>query len=66
MCKAAGANLSILGLMSEQSFECRDLLGGQTYVWTGSRNYVLLDPNHLPAHIFHVPFQGLKDQEELA
>jgi starch synthase (maltosyl-transferring) len=59
-------DLSILGLKSEQSFECRDLLGGQTYVWTGSRNYILLDPNHLPAHVFHVPFSDLKDQKELA
>jgi starch synthase (maltosyl-transferring) len=32
----------------------RDLLGGGDYAWTGSRNYVELNPHTLPVHVFKV------------
>jgi starch synthase (maltosyl-transferring) len=31
-----------------------DLLGGDTYIWSGRRNYVELRPVECPAHIFHL------------
>jgi starch synthase (maltosyl-transferring) len=31
-----------------------DLLGGATFLWHGSRNYVALDPAQSPAHVFRV------------
>ena len=49
-------NLSLeeLGLKSNQPYEVRDLLPGATYQWQGSRNYVELDPQKIPVHIFRV------------
>jgi starch synthase (maltosyl-transferring) len=29
-----------------------DLLTGASYTWQGSRNYIELRPNEMPAHIF--------------
>jgi starch synthase (maltosyl-transferring) len=31
-----------------------DLLGGETYIWSGRRNYVELRPADCPAHVFHL------------
>jgi starch synthase (maltosyl-transferring) len=39
---------------SAASYGVRDLLTGARYEWHGSRNFVLLDPGRLPAHIFRV------------
>jgi starch synthase (maltosyl-transferring) len=43
--------LDTLGLPADRPYSVQDLLTGSTYVWTGSRNYVRLDPAVLPAHI---------------
>jgi starch synthase (maltosyl-transferring) len=43
-----------LGLEEGESFQVRDLLGGGTYTWTDGRNYVHLDPERIPAHVFAV------------
>jgi starch synthase (maltosyl-transferring) len=37
-----------------QSYEVHDLLVGVRYTWSGRRNYVSLNPQTLPAHVFHV------------
>jgi starch synthase (maltosyl-transferring) len=31
-----------------------DLLADARYLWSGSRNYVELDPQRIPAHIFRI------------
>jgi starch synthase (maltosyl-transferring) len=31
-----------------------DLLSGGRYAWSGSRNYIELNPHQLPAHLFKV------------
>lgn len=36
------------------SCKIHDLLGGDTYIWQSGKNYVSLNPNDLPAHIFLV------------
>jgi starch synthase (maltosyl-transferring) len=43
-----------LGLDAVQPYQMDDLLGGARYLWHGSRNYVSLDPESVPAHIFRV------------
>lgn len=46
--------LSDLGLNDREPFQVHDLLGGGRYTWTGSRNFVRLDPALLSAHIFRI------------
>jgi starch synthase (maltosyl-transferring) len=31
-----------------------DVLSGARFLWRGARNFVSLDPQHSPAHIFRV------------
>ena len=40
------------GQMESDDYRVQDLLSGATYTWRGRRNYVELDPNIQPAHIF--------------
>ncbi len=47
-------DLKALGLGEDADFKVRDLLTGTAYDWHGGRNYVLLNPEALPAHIFRV------------
>jgi len=42
------------GQMESDEYRVQDLLSGATYAWRGRRNYVELDPNIQPAHIFSV------------
>jgi starch synthase (maltosyl-transferring) len=46
--------LETLGLDSQNSYQVHDLLNDARYIWQGSRNYVELNPNICPAHIFRV------------
>jgi starch synthase (maltosyl-transferring) len=43
-----------LGLNAERSYLAYDLLTDTAYQWHGPRNYVELDPQKMPAHIFQV------------
>jgi starch synthase (maltosyl-transferring) len=47
-------DLGALGLDADQVFRVHDLLGEGSYSWRGSRNYVELTPESLPAHVLHV------------
>jgi starch synthase (maltosyl-transferring) len=42
------------GQMESDVYQVQDLLSGATYTWRGRRNYVELDPDIQPAHIFLV------------
>ena len=42
------------GQMESDEYRVQDLLGGATYTWRGRRNYVELDPEMQPAHVFLV------------
>jgi starch synthase (maltosyl-transferring) len=46
--------LEPLGLPADRPYEVHDQLGGERYYWHGAHNYIRLDPNILPAHIFHM------------
>jgi starch synthase (maltosyl-transferring) len=47
-------DLRSLGLPAETTFQMDDLLSGARFLWRGARNFVSLDPQHSPAHIFRV------------
>jgi starch synthase (maltosyl-transferring) len=50
-----GLDLDLLGLSSFRAFQAVDELSGETYQWTGSDPYVLLEPWIRVAHILHLP-----------
>jgi starch synthase (maltosyl-transferring) len=47
-------DLTALGLEADHEFQVHDLLGEGRYLWQGSRNYVELTPESLPAHILRL------------
>jgi len=47
-------DLAALGLTADRAFQVHDLLGEGRYMWQGSRNYVDLTPESLPAHILRI------------
>jgi starch synthase (maltosyl-transferring) len=47
-------SLSDMGLEPSQPYQVHDLLSGARYLWTGSRNYVEVDPRMGPGHIFRI------------
>ena len=47
-------SLEELGLDYDKPYKIYDLLADATYQWQGSRNYVELDPQKIPAHIFRI------------
>ena len=47
-------NLAELGLTNGQGYTVRDLLSGKDFLWQGSRNYVEINPEKDPCHLFVV------------
>ena len=47
-------SLEKMGLDPGQPFQVHDLLSDARYLWQGSRNFVELDPQAVPAHIFRI------------
>jgi starch synthase (maltosyl-transferring) len=47
-------DLEALGLEPEAGFTVHDELSGERYSWRGARNFVMLDPARVPAHVFSV------------
>ncbi len=43
-----------LGVETGTSFQAHDLLTNAHYLWSGPRNFVKLDPNSIPGHIFRI------------
>ncbi|HKI00371.1 MAG TPA: alpha-1,4-glucan--maltose-1-phosphate maltosyltransferase [Thermoanaerobaculia bacterium] len=56
-------DLEALGLAPDEPFEVHDLLTGARYPWHGSRNFVRLDPNQVPAHVFRVRRHGHSERD---
>ena len=44
-------DLARLGLDESTPYQVHDLLSDQRYPWRGRRNYVMLDPGRMPAHV---------------
>jgi starch synthase (maltosyl-transferring) len=47
-------DLATLGLPESGTYQVHDLLSGQRFLWQGPRNFVSLDPDRGPAHIFRI------------
>jgi starch synthase (maltosyl-transferring) len=47
-------DLAALRLDAAKPYQVHDLLSDQRYQWRGARNYVSLDPQRLPAHVFRL------------
>jgi len=43
-----------LNFPADKPYQVHDLLSDQRYIWRGRRNYVLLDPQRAPAHVFRL------------
>jgi len=50
--------LAQLGLDPNRNYTVRDVLAEQTFEWRGARNYVELNPQRAPAHVFVVEQKG--------
>jgi starch synthase (maltosyl-transferring) len=47
----------------EQPYQVHDLLSDQRYIWRGRYNYVLLDPQRTPAHVFRLRRRVRSEQD---
>ena len=47
-------DVSALKFDPDQPYQVHDLLSDQRYIWRGRYNYVLLDPQKSPAHVFRL------------
>lgn len=45
-------DLELLGIDPRTTYQMHDLLSGARFLWSGSRNYVQIDPQRTPAHLF--------------
>jgi starch synthase (maltosyl-transferring) len=48
------APIEDFGWHERDTYEVRDLLTGETFIWNGARNFVMLDPRTRPAHVLEV------------
>ncbi len=55
--------LEELGLSPHHPFQVSDLLTGARYTWNGPSNYVELNPNRMPAHVFRI-HSGLTTEQD--
>ena len=46
--------LEAMGFKPGDTYQVHDLLSDARYIWSGSRNFIALDPHTKPAHIFRV------------
>jgi len=56
-------DVGALKLDAEQPYQVHDLLSDQRYLWRGRRNYVMLDPQRAPAHVFRLRRRVRSEQD---
>ena len=56
-------DLAQLGFDASRPFQAHDLLSGSRYLWSGGRNFVQLDPQQTPAHLFRVRRRVRSEQD---
>jgi starch synthase (maltosyl-transferring) len=56
-------DLDALGITDGESFQVHDLLSDARFIWHGPRNYVELDPQMCPAHIFRIRRRQSSEQQ---
>ena len=47
-------DLALLAIDQDRPYQMHDLLTGARFLWSGSRNFVQLDPARAPAHLFRL------------
>jgi starch synthase (maltosyl-transferring) len=47
-------DLDELGIAADRPYQVHDLLSNLRYPWRGPRNFVMLDPRRVPAHVFKI------------
>jgi starch synthase (maltosyl-transferring) len=47
-------DLETLDIEADSVYQVHDQLSDQRFQWRGARNYVLLDPARMPAHVFKI------------
>jgi starch synthase (maltosyl-transferring) len=47
-------DLAALGIEAGQPYQMQDLLAGGYFLWHGGRNFVRIDPQVVPAHVFRI------------
>ncbi|HUG22406.1 alpha-1,4-glucan--maltose-1-phosphate maltosyltransferase [Piscinibacter sp.] len=52
-----------LGLDADLPYELHDLLSDQRFLWQGTRNFVILDPQRVPAHVFRLRRHMRREQD---
>jgi starch synthase (maltosyl-transferring) len=58
-----GLDLEAIGLRADVPYVAHDLLSDARYVWSGGSNFVKLDPDNVPCHVFSLsqPARGNGD-----
>jgi starch synthase (maltosyl-transferring) len=56
-------DLARLGLEAGRPFQVHDLLSGARHLWSGARNFVQLDPQQTPAHLFRIRRRVRSEQD---
>jgi starch synthase (maltosyl-transferring) len=56
-------DLAALGIESSMPYQMHDLITGARFLWHGARNFVQLDPQRSPAHIFRVHRRVHREQD---
>ena len=56
-------DLGALGIDAGAPYQMHDLLTGARYRWTGARNFVQIDPQRVPAHLFRVRRRVHREQD---
>jgi len=56
-------DLAALGIEPAMPYQMHDLITGARYLWHGARNFVQLDPQRSPAHIFRVHRRVHREQD---
>jgi len=56
-------DLAALGIDAATPFQAHDLLTDAHFLWQGARNYVELDPQRAPAHIFRLRRRVRREQD---
>ena len=56
-------DLTDLAIDAGHPFQVHDLLTDARYLWSGPRNFVMLDPARAPAHIFRVRHRVRTEQD---
>jgi starch synthase (maltosyl-transferring) len=46
--------LHVFGLRDDEAYQVQDLLTGAHFLWHGETNFVMLDPQGVPAHILRL------------